>query len=113
MATEFGLNELLVTFLSAFNQTWSNSTGLDGNPTIKFHRNTSIGSVTDKYGQTEIEKEMTRLTGAFLDNAKALKIYFYEEIKRSDYDPIMLPTILYRVCCISLILYINTKMYKY
>jgi hypothetical protein len=37
---------------------------------------------------------MTRLIGALLDNAKAPKIYFHEEIKRSDYNSIILPTIL-------------------
>jgi len=100
MATYLGFNVNLLTFLSAFNPTWGNSTGFNGRLSNKFHQNTSIGNVTDKYGQTEVEKEMMRLRGAFLDNAKGPKNYFHEEIKRSDYNPIMLPTILLRVCCI-------------
>ena len=82
MATYLGFNVHSQTFLSFFfNQTWGNSTGLDESPSIKFHRNNSIGSVTDKYGQTEIEKEMTRLTGVFLDNAKAPKFIFKKKFK--------------------------------
>jgi hypothetical protein len=50
-------------------------------PSIKFHRNTSIGSVTNEYGQTEIEKEMTRLIGVFLDKPEAPKFIFTKKLK--------------------------------
>jgi hypothetical protein len=81
LATYLVSNVQWLTFLAAFNQTWGDSTGLDGSPSIKFRRNTSIGSVTDDYGQTEIEKEMTRLIGVFLDKAKAPKFIFTKKWK--------------------------------
>jgi len=58
---------------------------------------------------------MARLVGVFLDKAKAPKNYSHEEIKRSDYNPIMFPTILIGLLYLThpVCKYTKTKFYKY